>query len=89
MNNMVVLDSKQHFVLLYKEICAYDYFVNRIRIRIILKKIRIEMESINIDARLVNFMLAFSGLRPLLVGSKFNFIQTNVTYKTAKNVRNF
>ena len=36
MNNMAVLDSKQQFVLLYKEICANYYFANQIGI--ILKK---------------------------------------------------
>jgi hypothetical protein len=54
-----VLDSKQQFVLLYKEICVDYYFTNQIGI--ILKKIIIEMKSININAGLVNFMLAFSG----------------------------
>jgi hypothetical protein len=32
MNNMIMLDSKQQFVLLYKEICDDYYFANRIRI---------------------------------------------------------
>jgi hypothetical protein len=36
MNNMVVLDSEQHFALLYKEICADYYFANQIGI--VLKK---------------------------------------------------
>jgi hypothetical protein len=56
MSNMVVLDSKQQFALLYKRICVDYYFVNQIGI---IRKIRIEMKSINIDARLVNFMWAF------------------------------
>ena len=46
------------------------------------------MKSINIDARLVNFLLAFSGLSPLFIGSKVNFIEINMTYKAANNVRN-
>jgi hypothetical protein len=32
MNNMVVLDSKQQFALLYIEICIDYYFANQIRI---------------------------------------------------------
>jgi hypothetical protein len=32
MNNMVMLDSKQQFALLYKEICDDYYFANQIRI---------------------------------------------------------
>jgi hypothetical protein len=32
MNNMVVLDSKQQFALLYKEISVDYYFANQIRI---------------------------------------------------------
>jgi hypothetical protein len=31
MNNMVVLDSKQQFDLLYKEICVDYYYANQIR----------------------------------------------------------
>jgi hypothetical protein len=46
-----------------------------------------EMKSINIDARVVNFMLAFNGLSPLLVGPKVNFFQINMTKKAANNVR--
>jgi hypothetical protein len=42
MNNMAVLDSKQQFILLYKEISTDYYFANQIGI--ILKKIRIEMK---------------------------------------------
>ena len=72
-----MLDSKQQFVLLCKEICADYYFANQIGI--ILKKIRIEMKSINIDARLVNFLLAFSGLSPLFIRPKVNFIEINGT----------
>ena len=37
------------------------------------KRIRIEMKSINTDAWLVNFILSFSGLSPLLIGPKINF----------------
>jgi hypothetical protein len=32
MNNMVVLDSKQKFALLYKEICVDYYFAKHIKI---------------------------------------------------------
>ena len=32
MSNMIVLDSKQQFALLYKEICNDYYFANQIRI---------------------------------------------------------
>jgi hypothetical protein len=70
---MVVLDSKQHFALLYKEICVDYYFANQIGI--ILKRIRIEMKSINTDALLVNCMLSFSSLSPLLIGPKVNFFK--------------
>jgi hypothetical protein len=73
MNNMVMLDSKQQFVLLYKEICADYYFANQIGI--IQKRIRIQMKSINIDAWLVNFILSFNGLSPLLIGPKVNFFK--------------
>jgi hypothetical protein len=45
---MVVLDSEQHFSLLYKEKCVDYYFANQIKI--IHKRIRIKMKSINIDA---------------------------------------
>jgi hypothetical protein len=77
MNNMVALDSKQQFPLLYKEICVDYYFGNQIGI--ILKNIRIEMKSINTDTRFVNVLLSFSGLSPLLIGPKVIFFQINVT----------
>jgi hypothetical protein len=32
MSNMVIFDSKQQFVVLYKEICVYYYFANQIGI---------------------------------------------------------
>jgi hypothetical protein len=32
MNNKVVLDNKQQFVLLYKEICVEYYFANQIKL---------------------------------------------------------
>jgi hypothetical protein len=41
MNNMVVLDSKQQFALLFKEICVDYYFANQIKI-ILKKRIRIK-----------------------------------------------
>jgi hypothetical protein len=66
MNNMVMLDSKQQFALLYKEICDDYYFANQIRI---------EMKSITTNTWLVNFMLSFSGLSPLLIGPKVNFFK--------------
>jgi hypothetical protein len=61
MNNMIVLDSKQQFALLYKKY---------VLIVIILKNIISEMKSINTDAGLINFMLSFSGLSSLLIGPK-------------------
>jgi hypothetical protein len=39
------------------------------------------MKPINIDAWLVNFMLPYTGLSPLLIGPKVNFFQINVTQK--------
>jgi hypothetical protein len=45
---MVVLDNKQQFALLYKEICDDYYFANQIGI--IKKRIRIEIKSINTGA---------------------------------------
>jgi hypothetical protein len=60
MNNMVVPDSEQKFVLLYKEICVDCYFANQIGI--IQKRIKIEMKSINTDAWLVNFICPSVGL---------------------------
>jgi hypothetical protein len=39
------------------------------------KRIRIEMKSINTDAWLVNFILSFSGLSPILIGPKVNFFK--------------
>jgi hypothetical protein len=42
MNNMVVLDNKQQFVLLYKEICVDYYFANQIKL--FQKNIRIDMK---------------------------------------------
>jgi hypothetical protein len=47
------------------------YFANQIII--ILKKIKIEMKSINMYARLVNIVLAFSELSPLIIGQKSKF----------------
>jgi hypothetical protein len=44
------------------------------------------MKSITIDARLVNFMLVFSGLSPLLIVPKVNFFQINLTLKVTNNV---
>jgi hypothetical protein len=41
------------------------------------------MKSINTDALLVNFILSFSGLSPILVGPKVIFFQINVTQKAA------
>jgi hypothetical protein len=70
MNNMVVLDSKQQFDLLYKSMCWLLFCQAD---RNYLKRIRIEMKSINIDAWLVNFMLSFSVLSPLLIGPKVIF----------------
>jgi hypothetical protein len=39
------------------------------------KKDRIEMKSINTDAWLVNFILSFSGLSPILIGKKSIFFK--------------
>jgi hypothetical protein len=47
--------------LLYEWICVVYYLTTRIRI---------EMKSINIDTWLVNFMLAFCGLSPRIIGPK-------------------
>ena len=47
------------------------------------KRIRIKIKSINTDASLVNFILSFSGLSPLLIGPGVNFFQINVTQKAA------
>jgi hypothetical protein len=74
MNNIVVLDSKQLFLMKYVLITILP---------IIQKRIRIEMTSINTDAWLVNFILSFSGLSPILIGPKVNIFQINVTQKAA------
>jgi hypothetical protein len=46
------------------------------------------MKSINFTTQLVNFMLAFGGLIPLIICLKVNFIQINLTYRVTNNVRN-
>jgi hypothetical protein len=55
----------KQFVILCKEICDDYYFANQSEI--IRKRIRIEMKSINTDAWLVNFILSFSGISPILI----------------------
>jgi hypothetical protein len=70
----VVLDSKNS--LLY---CIEKYVLITIlttRSELFKKWIRIEMKTINTDAWLVNFILFFSGLSPILIGPKFNFFKS-------------
>jgi hypothetical protein len=72
MNNMVVLDSKYSLLYCIKKYVLITILPTRLEL---LKKIRIEMKSINTDAWLVNFILSFSGLSPILFGPKVNFFK--------------
>jgi hypothetical protein len=73
MNNMVLLDSKNSLLYSIKKYVLITVLPTWSEL--FKKRIRIEMKSINTDAWLVNFILSFSGLSPILIGPKVNFFK--------------
>jgi hypothetical protein len=73
MNKMVMLDSKNNLLCCIKKYVLITILPTRSEL--FKKRIRIEMKSINIDAWLVNFILSFSGLSPILIRPKVDFFK--------------